>query len=98
MGRSCKDLDCVIEIFGHCRGEYCYPERQGLIERAQREARRLGHSLSPFEKVRNYAVWRAECERCGLEAAITLSAEAGEPEIYGDALGEACSSVEDPPA
>ena len=93
MARMCKDIDCIVEVFGRCRGEYCHQERLGLIERARREARHLGHTLSPFEKVRNCAIWRAECQRCGLGVAITVSAEAGEPDVYGDALEEACSSV-----
>jgi len=92
MARICKDIDCVVEVFGRCRGEYCTAERRGLIERARQEARRLGHSLSPFEKVKDHAIWKARCEDCDLEAAVTLSAKPGEPEVYGEALSKACVS------
>jgi hypothetical protein len=98
MARICRDIDCIVEVFGCCRGEYCRQERRGLVERARQEARDLGHTMSPFEKARNHPVWQAKCEHCGLQVSITVSADPGEPDIYGDALLDACSSVQDPPA
>ena len=96
MGRICKDIDCIIEVFGRCRGEYCTGERRGLIEQAQRRAQELGHTLTAFEKVKNCAIWRARCERCGLEAEITLSARPGEPSVYGEALSKKGPAAEAP--
>ena len=92
MARTCKDIDCVVEVIGRCRGDYCVGERRGLIERARREAQRLGHNLSSFEKVEDYAIWQSRCKDCGLEVAITLAAKPGEPEVYGEALSNACSA------
>jgi len=96
MGKTCRDMDCIVEIFGHCNGDYCSQEREALMGIARRRAEPLGHSLSSFEKVKDRAVWQARCKRCGLRAAITLSGSVGDPNVYGEALNETCTDAADP--
>jgi len=92
MTKRCKD--CVARVFGACRGEFCQAERVGLHELAEREAQQRGHELGPFEKVKNYPIWKARCERCGREIAYTLDPGPDEQSIYGHALDGTCSKVE----
>ena len=91
MAKLCRD--CVVKIFGACRGEYCRPERRGLEEHAQREVGKLGHLVTSFEKVKRLAVWKAQCERCGMEVNYTLDREPGEHPFSGSALATACPGV-----
>ncbi|MGD1993915.1 MAG: hypothetical protein PVI59_12040 [Anaerolineae bacterium] len=91
MAKSCKE--CVVKIFGACRGDYCGAERRGLEERAQREVARRGHAVKTFEKVNRYPVWKARCERCGREVVYTLDREPGEPPFSGEALDADCPGI-----
>ena len=92
MAKECKD--CVVKIFGACRGEFCLPERRGLEEQAQREALARGHTVSTFEKVAGQPVWRGRCERCGMTVAYVLDPEPGESPVSGEALDRSCPEVE----
>ena len=92
MTKRCKG--CTVGMFGACSLDYCYGERQGLIEEAQRFAQERGHVLSEFVKVKGYPVWQAQCARCGASAAIRLDPEPNEPEVYGHALSADCPSSE----
>jgi hypothetical protein len=96
MTKSCKD--CVVRIFGACRGEYCQPERIGLSEQAEREAAARGHVLGSFKKMRHYPIWQARCKQCGRIVAYTLDPAPGEPAIYGEALTVTCPKSAPQPA
>jgi hypothetical protein len=87
--RRCKN--CVVGVLGACGPDYCYGERQGLIEEAEYLATRGGHALGSFDKVKGHPVWRARCVLCGRSAAIALDPGMGEPEVYGDATVSPCS-------
>jgi hypothetical protein len=86
--RRCKD--CVVGLFGACRPDYCYGERQGLIEEAAHLAAQGGHVLGSFDKVAGHPVWRAHCVHCGQSAAIALDAGPGELRVYGEATATRC--------
>jgi len=88
MMGQCKD--CVVGLFGACRPDYCYGERQGLIEEAEYLATRGGHALGPFDKVKGHPIWRARCVQCGRSAAIALDPAQDEPQVYGDATTTRC--------
>lgn len=93
MGK-CKD--CVAGLFGVCRGDFCYTERVGLVERAQRAAGQLGHKLGDFTKIKEQPVWQSECKRCALRVSITVDPELGEPALWGEALSASCPVPETP--
>jgi hypothetical protein len=86
--RKCKN--CTTGLFWACASDYCYQERQGLVEEAQDRAEMHGHVLAPFVKERKQPVWRARCVGCGLEAVIRLDPSLGEPDVYGPALVMEC--------
>ena len=84
----CKD--CVVGLFGACRGEYCAAERAGLIEQAQAAAKGHGHALGEFAQIKGRPTWEARCRRCGKAAAVCLDPECGGQDVYGEAVGEDC--------
>jgi hypothetical protein len=84
----CKD--CVANLFGICREEYCYTERAALVERARRTADQLGHELTGFTKTEEQPVWQAQCTRCGRRATVTIDPEPGQPPISGEAVRADC--------
>jgi hypothetical protein len=86
--RRCKN--CVVGLLSACRPDYCYGERQGLIEEAAYLAAQGGHVLGPFDKVAGQPVWRAHCVQCGQSAAIALDPGPGEPQVHGDATSTVC--------
>jgi hypothetical protein len=92
---TCKD--CVAAVLGVCRGDYCEPERVGLIEQAERLAEQGGHTLTSFEKERRHPIWHAHCEHCGREIVYTLDPEPGSPTIYGDLLDTDCTHAPEQP-
>jgi hypothetical protein len=92
MAKQCKD--CVVKVFGVCRGEYCQAERRGLEERAQRELKKRGHVMESFEKVKRNPIWKAQCEQCGLEVAYILDRESGEPVFSGEAFETVCTGID----
>ena len=89
--RRCKD--CVVGILGACGADYCYGERQGLVEEAEALAEGKGHVLGSFDKVKGLPVWRAHCVRCGRSAAIALDPGPGEPQVYGEATTGRCPNA-----
>ena len=89
---KCKN--CVVGLLGTCH-DYCRPEREGLIEEAQRRAEQLGHVLAGFVKVKDYAIWEARCERCGRVAAIALDPPLNEPDVYGEAVVARCTATDE---
>lgn len=86
--RRCKN--CVVGLFGACRPDYCYGERQGLIEEAEYLAAQGGHVLGSFDKVEGHPIWRSYCVHCGQSAAIALDPAPSEPQVYGDATSTVC--------
>ena len=84
--------DCVAQLLGACRGDYCRPEHVGLMENVERNAAANGHTLSEFVQERGRPVWHAHCERCGLEVAYTIDPEPGSPAIFGPLLDAPCGS------
>ena len=84
--RRCKR--CVVGLFGACSADYCFAERQGLIEEAERLA--ASHALGPFVKVRGSPVWASSCARCGRTATIALDPAPRAPEVYGEAVDAPC--------
>jgi hypothetical protein len=91
--RRCKG--CVVGAFGACGADYCYGERQGLIEEAEYLATREGHVLGSFEKVEGQPIWRARCVQCGRRAAIALDPARGETQVYGEATTDPCAHDQD---
>jgi hypothetical protein len=91
--KKCKN--CVVGLFGACGIDYCYSEREGLIEEAQRFAEQRGHSLAEFVKVQDYPIWQARCVRCGQLAAINLDPASNEPDVYGEAASVTCPETDD---
>jgi hypothetical protein len=89
----CKN--CVVGLLGVCSEEFCRPEREGLIEEAQRSAEQHGHTLTEFIKVEDYPIWQARCVRCGQLAVIRLDPLPNEPDIYGEALAVNCPELGD---
>jgi hypothetical protein len=86
--RKCRH--CVTGLFWACASDYCYQERQGLIEEAEYRAEQHGHVLTSFAKDKGHPVWRARCSSCGLEAIIRLDPAPNEPDVYGEALTTDC--------
>ena len=86
--RRCRG--CVVGLFGACGIDYCFAERQGLIEEAEQLAAEGAHALGPFVKVRGKPLWTSSCARCGRAATITLDPAPGAPEVYGDAVRAPC--------
>ena len=70
------------------------PQFEVLIEQAQQAAEERGHTLSSFEKVKDYPIWQATCGQCGQTAAVNLDPPAGEPDVYGDAVSGVCPEAE----
>jgi hypothetical protein len=91
--KKCKN--CVVALFGACGIDYCYAEREGLIEEAQRSAEQHGHSLGEFVKVPDHPIWQARCVRCGQLVAINLDPAPNEPDVYGEAASVACPVTDD---
>jgi hypothetical protein len=89
----CKD--CVVNLFGVCNPDYCYQERQGLVERAEDLAGQQGHTLTQFVKAKGLPIWHATCTRCGLRASICLDPQPGETDVYGAALTTPCSESDE---
>lgn len=83
---------CVAKLLGACRGDYCAAERVGIEEEVTRRAVANGHRLGPFVQERRRPLWRAHCERCGLEAAYTIDPEPGDPAEFGAALDQPCET------
>lgn len=91
--KKCKN--CVVGLFGACGIDYCYAEREGLIEEAQRSAEGRGHSLAEFVKVPDDPIWQAWCVRCGQLVAINLDPAPNEPDVYGEAASVTCPEADD---
>ena len=91
----CKN--CVVGLLGACSEDYCQTERSLLIEQAQEAAKRQGHTLGEFVKVKDYATWQARCERCGQLVTINLNPEPGELDICGEGATAACPEYEGEP-
>ena len=87
--KRCKG--CVAGVFGACGDDYCYGERQGLIEEAKYLATRKGHTLGTFDKVKWQPIWLARCVHCGRSAAIALDTAPDESQVYGDATTTPCT-------
>ena len=87
--RRCKD--CGTKHMGPCR-DYCYDERQGLIEWAQAHSAELGHELGPFVQIRGYAVWIAHCIHCGRSVMVRLDPDVGEKVVESEALQVQCAA------
>jgi hypothetical protein len=85
---------CAVGLLGACGLDYCQQEREVLIEQAQQAAEERGHTLSSFEKIKDYPIWQATCSQCGQMAAINLDPPAGEPDVYGDAVSGVCPKAE----
>jgi hypothetical protein len=85
--RRCKD--CVARQLGTCQ-DYCYDERQGLIERAQVRCAELGHELGPFAQIPGYAAWVAHCMHCGRSVTVYLDAVPGDESRDSEALRISC--------
>ena len=85
---------CAVGLLGACSLDYCQNEREALIDQARQAAEREGHTLSSFEKVKDYPIWQATCSQCGQMAAINLDPPTGEPDVYGGAVSEACPEAE----
>jgi len=86
--RKCKN--CVTGLFFACGSDYCFQERQGLVEEATFRAEQRGHTLSEFTKDRAFPVWRARCLHCNREAIYQLDPEPGESDVHGEALITDC--------
>ena len=84
----CKQ--CAVGLLGACSLDYCQTEREVLIVQARQAAEARGHTLTEFEKEKDYPIWRATCTQCGQRAAINLDPPTGEPDIYGEAVANAC--------
>lgn len=89
---KCKN--CVVGLFGVCSEDFCRPEREGLVEEAQRSAEQHGHTLTEFVKIEDYPIWQARCVRCGQLAAINLDPLPNEPDVTGEALTVNCPEVD----
>ena len=85
--------DCVIRHLGPCR-DYCYDERQGLIERAQVHCAELGHELKPFAQIPGYAAWVAHCMHCGRSVTVCLDAVEGNESLDSEAMRIPCPAPE----
>jgi hypothetical protein len=85
-----KCRHCVTGLFWACDSDYCYQERQGLVEEAQFQTEQHGHVLTSFAKEKGRPIWRAECLGCGQEAIIRLDPAPNEPDVYGEALVTDC--------
>jgi len=82
--------DCVADLLGACRGEFCRIEREALIEEAERRARQHGHILGEFVKQEGCPVWQAQCIHCGQPVAICIDPRPGEEDIEGEAIFFKC--------
>lgn len=91
--KRCKN--CVVGLFGACGIDYCYSEREGLREEAERRAEQRGHTLTEFVKAKDYPIWQAQCVRCGQLAAINLDPMVNEPDVYGEAVNDNCPEIDD---
>jgi hypothetical protein len=89
--RRCKD--CVARQLGTCQ-DYCYDERQGLIERAQVRGAELGHELGPFAQIPGYAAWVAHCMHCGRSVTVCMDAVEGNESLDSEAMWISCSAPE----
>ena len=87
--RRCRD--CVTGLLWACGADYCYQERQGLIEEARWQAEQRGHKLATFVKDRDVPQWRARCTGCGQEAVIRLDPAPGQADVYGSAVRTDCT-------
>jgi hypothetical protein len=85
---------CAVGLLGACGLEYCQSEREILINQALQAAEERGHTLSSFEKIKDYPIWQAKCSQCGQMAAINLDPPTGEPDVYGDAVSKVCPEAE----
>jgi hypothetical protein len=86
--QRCKD--CVaMGLLGIC-DDYCREEREPLIDEARRSAEQHGHTLTEFDKVKDYAIWQAKCVRCGQLAAVNLDPPPNGADIYGEATTITC--------
>jgi hypothetical protein len=91
MMRRCRD--CVAKHLGSCR-DYCYDERQGLIEWAQVQCAELDHELDPFTQIPGYAAWVAHCIHCGRSVTVCLDALEGKEAVDGEAMRIPCPGSE----
>ena len=89
--KRCRN--CVTGLFWACGADYCYGERQGLIEEAQWQAEQRGHTLSAFAKDRGVPQWRARCTHCGREAVIRLDPAPDQADVYGEAVRTDCPAT-----
>jgi hypothetical protein len=90
--RRCRD--CGTRHLGPCQ-DYCYDERQGLIEWVQEHCAALGHELGPFKQIPGYAVWAARCTLCGRLATVRLDPDEGEQAVESEAFKIICIASED---
>ena len=86
--KRCKH--CTVGLFWACGADYCYQERQGLIEEAQQRAAQRGHTLTAFAKDKGLPLWRARCGDCGHEAVIRLDPAPHQADVDGLAVHAAC--------
>ncbi len=89
--RRCKG--CVNRQLGPCQ-DYCYDERQGLIEWAQARSATLGHELGSFMQIPGYAVWVAHCIHCGRSAMVRLDPVEGKDAVDSEATQIPCPAPE----
>lgn len=92
MKKVCRD--CVVWLLSGCRTDFCWPEREPLMQKARQSAEQGGHTLTEFVKLKGHPIWQAQCARCGRLAAINLDPSPNEACIYGEVFTVNCREIE----